>query len=155
MHRVFNRSSTHLTGLIATLLLATLLGLSWGCRTTDSQRLTTSYCSKSPEVADGAIVIRGGLVNSKALAEGGEIDGAGYMTDLSVNCSGLADAPNNVANRRHYKRGIPNTQYGVTSAKKICQKGGYIRPTPYPGHPYHCTVWHLKPKDAASLFTQY
>ncbi len=117
--------------------------------------LETNYCQKSPSVVDGAIVIRGGSVNTKTLTDGGDVDGAGYMTDLSVNCSGATAAANTAANRALYIAGIPNPNYGVTSAKKICQQGGYIKPTPYPGHPYHCTVWHLKPKTAASLFTQY
>ncbi len=136
-------------------LLALLVSPHLACRTAAPAAPQTNYCSKSPSVVDDAIVIRGGDVNARSLEEGGDVDQAGYMTDLSVNCSGLFPAPNNPANRATYKEGIPNVSYGVTSAKRICQAGGYIATTPYEGHRYHCTVWHLKPAAAASLFTQY
>jgi hypothetical protein len=113
------------------------------------------FCKKSPEVVDGAIVIRGGDVSADSLRIGGDVGVDGYMTDLSVNCSGLASAEDSAANRAKYRAGIPNDNYGVTSAKKVCQAGGYIATTPYKGHEYHCTVWHLKPREASSLFTQY
>ena len=115
----------------------------------------TNFCKKSPGVVDGAIVIRGGEVNATKLREGGDVGPDGYMTDLSVNCSGSVDAPNTQANRKKYRDGIPNSYYGVTSARRICQEGGYLAPTPYAGHPYHCTLWHMKPERAAPLFTRY
>ena len=129
-----------------------------GCASKQSSAVedSTSYCKlKGNGIVDGAIIIRGGYVNAHSLAEGGGVGVDGKLTDLSVNSSGDVSAPNTAANRNRYRAGIPNAHYGVTSAKKVCQAGGYLMMTPNPGNEYHCTLWGITPKKAASLFTQY
>ena len=100
------------------------------------------------ETGDDALVVRGGTNTADRFSGGSgvTIDDAGNVHGVSVN-----SAPGR--SLEDLTQGIPNKQVGVTTVGDIKAAGGYVRPDPTPGNPFHCLIGGCSPEQFSNLFT--
>ena len=110
-------------------------------------RLVSGHCVAA-EAGDDALVVRGGTNTADRFSGGSgvTIDDAGNVHGVSVN-----SAPGR--SLEDLTQGIPNKQVGVTTVGDIKAAGGYVKPDPTPGNPFHCLIGGCSPEQFSNLFT--
>ncbi len=109
---------------------------------------TVTESATATQLADDALVVRGGTNTAKNWA-----NGTGVTIDANGNLQGASVNSANGATVEQLSKGIKNTQVGVSTVGEVRAAGGTVEPSPTANNPNHCTLCGITPQKASELHT--